>query len=55
MGRANMDKLTDQRCWLQLEDEEEVKRAVEKLAKEVADTQALISRISAPNLKASER
>uniref|UniRef100_A0A915ATD7 Structural maintenance of chromosomes protein n=4 Tax=Ascarididae TaxID=6250 RepID=A0A915ATD7_PARUN len=39
----------------ELEDEEEVKRAVEKLAKEVADTQALISRISAPNLKASER
>ncbi|KHN86179.1 Structural maintenance of chromosomes protein 1A [Toxocara canis] len=39
----------------ELEDEEEVKKAVEKLAKEVADTQAVISRISAPNLKASER
>lgn len=39
----------------QFDSEEEVKKALEKLNKEVNDAQAKISRINAPNLKAKER
>ncbi|XGW26117.1 hypothetical protein V3C99_007045 [Haemonchus contortus] len=38
-----------------LKDEEEVKRHVERMNKEINDAQATLSRLNAPNLKASQR
>uniref|UniRef100_A0A915Q3C1 Structural maintenance of chromosomes protein n=1 Tax=Setaria digitata TaxID=48799 RepID=A0A915Q3C1_9BILA len=39
----------------EFDNDEEVKKALDKVNKEVSDSQAKISRISAPNLKAKER
>lgn len=39
----------------QYDNDEEVKKALDRLNKEVSDSQAKISRINAPNLKAKER